>query len=600
MKTNSLACTFIRISFFGIACLLIGLPIAEFTCAATFVQQRQFSETPDPYFSGDAKSESGSSAKKPIATPVVERSTQTPSQLWTAPQTAVNPLPASQKPQPTVTWNAPLTDVITAGGSMELSGTSASNGMAPMRIPRDKFATQAPAPTDTTSIIRERNTGTNDFDPDSFGTPMQPLAPSVNVAATDSVTRGGSFELTSKQPITNEPPANNSFSEDSIPQPKHNALSSSNSFGSEDSFDAGLAEPNRKQVAQVSFNSPGSAMPAAKSEAKSKASTSFEAGRVLALVGGEPIFVGDLLFDINQMIERFMPGAPKEVKETERQKMIPQLLPRFVESKILFLGTLQMLPEGADLDSVLEQASKEFDDKALDKMIESSGLKSSTEFDANLRAMGSSLRQLRRSWGQEQLTKYFLSQQLKVTAEVTHKEMLDSYHENIESYEIPAKCRWEQVAIRFDRSTSRAAAKTAIVELGNQIVYGANLAAVAKKSSHGFLASDGGQHDWTTKGALVLKEIDQAIFSLPVGELSDIIETSDGYHVIRVIERTEATRKPFLDAQVDIKQRIEGEKRKQAFDKHIEKLKREIPVEYFLNDDAEKSIEPASAKSDIR
>lgn len=109
------------------------------------------------------------------------------------------------------------------------------------------------------------------------------------------------------------------------------------------------------------------------------------------------------------------------------------------------------------------------------------------------------------------------------------------------------------------------------------------MAAVAKKNSHGYMAFEGGQHDWTTKGALVLKSVDEAIFSLPVGKLSDVIESENGYHIIRVIERNDATKKPFLEAQVEIKERILNENRKKAFEEHVKKLKREIPVEYFLN-----------------
>lgn len=308
----------------------------------------------------------------------------------------------------------------------------------------------------------------------------------------------------------------------------------------------------------------------------------FEPGTVLALVGGEPLFVGDMLFEINQLLDRFMPNASKEVKQREREKMIPQILPKFVESKLLFMGTLQQLPDGVDVEQILEQAAKEFDEKALAKILEASGVESPAMFDAQLRAQGSSLRKFRRSWSQDQMTKYFLSQQLKSESEVTHQELLDAYRENKATYAQPAKCKWEQVMIRFDKAGSHLSAKKQIVELGNQIVYGASLSAVAKKSSDGFQASNGGQHDWTTKGALVLKELDKAIFELPIGQLSDIIESRDGFHIVRVLERTEATHKPFLEAQVEIKADILEKKRRAAYDAHLEKLRREIPVEYVI------------------
>ena len=320
--------------------------------------------------------------------------------------------------------------------------------------------------------------------------------------------------------------------------------------------------------------------------------SSFEPGRVVAIVGGEPIFVGDILYEANSMIERVMAKAPKSIKDQQRPLLIKRLVPKFVDAKLLYMSTIAELPDGVDLDAVLEQADSEFDEKALPVLMEKSGVKSPMELDAHLRGLGSSLRNMRRSWSKEQLTRYFLAQQLQVNTEVTHQEMLEHYRQHESEFWNPARVRWEQVMVRFSKFPSRSKAKRALVELGNQIVYGAKLEAVAKKSSHGFRAHDGGQHDWTTQGALVAKELDRALFRLPVGELSEIIETRDGFHIVRVIERTPARATPFLEAQVDIKKKLEAEKREKAFEEHLMKIRKEIPYEIF-----DEAIAPESAQS---
>ena len=346
-------------------------------------------------------------------------------------------------------------------------------------------------------------------------------------------------------------------------------------------FASDFDSPGQELVKQVGF-----VEPATNPVAQDEPVVTFQPGKVVAIVGGEPIFVGDMLYEINQLVERFIAKAPEEVKARERQKLIPQILPKFVESKLLYHGMLSQLPEGVDIEAVLESTSSEFDKKARPKLMEAAGVETLPEFDAYLRRLGSSLRNLRQSWGRDQMTRYFLAQKLTVNNEVTHQEMLQNYRENLDSYAHIAKSRWEQIMIRFDRSASREAALAEIRKLNNQIVHGANLAALAKKSSHGFLASDGGQHDWTSKGALVLKEIDEAIFALPTGVLSKVIETKDGFHIIRVVERTEAGHTSFLDAQVDIKRKIISKKRKAAYDKHLAELRAQIPVEYMINNDA--------------
>ena len=316
-------------------------------------------------------------------------------------------------------------------------------------------------------------------------------------------------------------------------------------------------------------------------EAKAQSMKAFEPGRVIAIVGGEPIFVGDMLFEANQIIETKIPQAPESAKQIQRKRLLKMLTKKFVDQKMLFVDAMGKLPSEASVDDLVRQASEVFNEQVLPNMIKSSGVKNITDFDANLRAQGSSLRQVRLSWAKDQLARQFVQQQMKADQTVTHQEMLDDYLSNKEKYAVRARSKWEQIMVRFDKHDSRNAAKKKIAELGNQVIYGASLKEIAKKESDGFRASDGGQHDWTGKGALVLKEIDKAIFDLPVGELSDIIESRDGYHIVRVIERNEASYTPFTEAQLEIKKRIKNDKLNAAFEKHLESVKERIPVEYF-------------------
>ncbi len=87
-------------------------------------------------------------------------------------------------------------------------------------------------------------------------------------------------------------------------------------------------------------------------------------------------------------------------------------------------------------------------------------------------------------------------------------------------------------------------------------VQGPAFAEIAKAKSDGFTAKDGGVHDWTTKGALQCKAIDEALFTLQVGQMSPILDSGPAFHIVRVLERKEAGRKPFTDVQADIRDRL--------------------------------------------
>ena len=345
----------------------------------------------------------------------------------------------------------------------------------------------------------------------------------------------------------------------------------------------------KSKVALVSAEEPATqqdtprvaALPNVSKNKQIQSAKHFEPGRVVALVGGQPLFVGDMLFEANQIIESKIPTAPESAKQMQRKKLLKALTKKFVDQKLLYVDALGKLPEGNNIDDLVKQASGVFNEQVLPQMMKSSGVKNITEFDGNLRVQGSSLRQVRTAWAKDQLARQFVQQEMNVDETVTHQEMLDEYLANKEKYAIRAKSKWEQLMVRFDKHSTRKEARKKIVELGNQVYYGANLSAVAKKQSDGFFASKGGQHDWTGKGALVLKEIDKAIFELPIGELSDIIESRDGFHIVRVLDRNEASYTPFTEAQVEIKKQIKTKKLNEAFEKHLDSVRQRIPVEYY-------------------
>jgi len=139
--------------------------------------------------------------------------------------------------------------------------------------------------------------------------------------------------------------------------------------------------------------------------------------------------------------------------------------------------------------------------------------------------------------------------------------------------------------VRFGARRTREEAWGILASLGNRVLSGEEFAAIAKQASEGPTASQGGRYDWTTKGSLRSKVIDEAIFSLPVGKLSTILEDGGGLHIIRVTERTEAGRTSFLDAQVEIREKLRMERHEKAVEDYLAKLRDRTPV-WTIFDDA--------------
>jgi parvulin-like peptidyl-prolyl isomerase len=130
--------------------------------------------------------------------------------------------------------------------------------------------------------------------------------------------------------------------------------------------------------------------------------------------------------------------------------------------------------------------------------------------------------------------------------------------------------------------------------MGNDVLRGAPFAEVAKLRSHGPTRFDGGIYDWTTKGSLVSKVLDEAIFGLPVGSMSQILEDENGYHIVRVIERVDAGRKEFLEAQTEIRKKLRDQDIERQTKEFVEKMKSRTPV-WTIFDDQPGNSSPATA-----
>jgi parvulin-like peptidyl-prolyl isomerase len=165
------------------------------------------------------------------------------------------------------------------------------------------------------------------------------------------------------------------------------------------------------------------------------------------------------------------------------------------------------------------------------------------------------------------------------TKDISLDEMIEHYQKHIDDFQVPTRARWEQVTIRFDRVPTKFEAGEAISKMGNELFFGAPFKAVAQRSSHGPNAEEGGYYDWKQWGDFsISREINEAVFSLPPGELSGIIEDAEGLHIVRVIERQQEHVIPFSDAQVAIKQDIQAERRTKEIGAYLAKLQEQIPI----------------------
>jgi parvulin-like peptidyl-prolyl isomerase len=96
--------------------------------------------------------------------------------------------------------------------------------------------------------------------------------------------------------------------------------------------------------------------------------------------------------------------------------------------------------------------------------------------------------------------------------------------------------RASHLLVRVTDKRSEEEASALISQLYKRLLRGEDFAALARRYSEDPHAQDGGMMGWVHQGQL-LPELDQALFRLEPGGLSDPIRTRLGFHLVKVIER---------------------------------------------------------------
>jgi peptidyl-prolyl cis-trans isomerase SurA len=104
----------------------------------------------------------------------------------------------------------------------------------------------------------------------------------------------------------------------------------------------------------------------------------------------------------------------------------------------------------------------------------------------------------------------------------------------------------------------QAAALSRAEQALRRVKSGETFALVAREMSEGPTAKQGGDLGYFRRG-LMLPAIEQAAFSLKPGEISPVIKTSSGYHIVVVEDRRAIPAKPLADVKENIRERLAGE-----------------------------------------
>ena len=174
-------------------------------------------------------------------------------------------------------------------------------------------------------------------------------------------------------------------------------------------------------------------------------------------------------------------------------------------------------------------------------------------------------------------------------AECEEPELLSYYEEHAERYVAPDQAQVRHILIRpasadeADRATTR----STLMGLKQKILEGeafADLAAAFSECPSG--KADGGSLGLLVRGAIV-PELNQAIFEdMEIGEISDVVETSLGFHILELQEKELGEPLTFEEAKPSIQELLHHERKGKALSQFVDHLREKAVIEDDGVDDA--------------
>ncbi len=156
------------------------------------------------------------------------------------------------------------------------------------------------------------------------------------------------------------------------------------------------------------------------------------------------------------------------------------------------------------------------------------------------------------------------------------------YKEHSESFKTPETIRARHILIKTDPSASdeeKKKIKAKAEEVLERLKKGEDFAKLASEVSEDpGTKAKGGDLDFFPKGTMI-PAFEEAAFSLKPGEMSGLVETEYGYHIIKVEEKKEAVLEPYEKIEEKVKDQALQEMRKAAVTDFVEKALKNARVE---------------------
>ncbi len=261
------------------------------------------------------------------------------------------------------------------------------------------------------------------------------------------------------------------------------------------------------------------------------------------------------------------------VTVSQRQQLEYNVLNGLIERQVVLQAAMTNPPAGLD-----EKAKAQLDRARAAAGGEEPLLKS-------LEAAGISREEFERRNRENVLVAESLRSVAEAQVQIPPEDLKTFYDTNKARMKQPEMARASHILVRVDPSAAediKKASRAKINAARSLVIGGEKFAEIARKvSDDPQNARNGGDLGYFARGAMV-PEFDKAAFSLPTNQVSEVITTQFGYHVLIVTDRRPAKQLTFDEAKADIERFLRSRKGNDVVREYVKGLLAKAKVEILL------------------
>ena len=290
-----------------------------------------------------------------------------------------------------------------------------------------------------------------------------------------------------------------------------------------------------------------------------------------AIVNGTEISGEAVGFELDRLVRFYMAHG---MTMDEVKKNLPKLEEKALEQAI---GAKLLLDRAAQLDIPVTTGDI---DAEVAKVVAQVG--GEENFHKALEAQKISEADFRKELEKGARVNLLVNQACAHVADPTDDEVAAFFEAHKAEYVIPEQVLCQHILVKTeekDLPEVKEAALRKISEIRARIIAGGDFAEEAKKNSDCPSGAEGGSLGWFGRGMMV-PEFDKVAFEMKKGDVSNIVTTQFGYHLIYKADERGGGAQTLVDVHDQIKDLLRHEARGRAMDAFVADLREQAKIEY--------------------